>query len=241
MRRPPRRLPARLLLAAAALAGAVAPAAAAPPPHRVPDTMAQRVQACTSCHGAQGVATREGYFPRIAGKPAGYLYQQLLNFREGRRQNPAMARLVENLSDAYLQEIAAHFAALDLPHEPTPPRPADAAAMERGATLVQRGDAARGVPACTSCHGTAMTGVTPDMPGLLGLPRDYLIAQLGAWRTGLRRAHAPDCMADLARRLPDADIAAVATYLSQQPMPRDARPAAALPAPMPLACGSVPR
>ena len=214
-------------------------APAAPPPHRVPDTLAQRVQACTPCHGAQGVATRDGYFPRIAGKPAGYLYQQLLNFRDGRRPNPAMARLLENLSDAYLQEIATHFAALDLPHEPAPPGTADTREAARGATLVRQGDAARGLPACVRCHGATMTGVAPAVPGLLGLPRDYLIAQLGAWRTGLRRAHAPDCMADIARRLPETDIAAVATYLAQQSMPRDARPAAALPEPMPADCGSV--
>ena len=57
----------------------------------VPDTMAQRMQACTVCHGKEGRATNAGYFPRIAGKPAGYLYNQLLNFREGRRHNATMA------------------------------------------------------------------------------------------------------------------------------------------------------
>ena len=45
------------------------------------DTLQQRVKPCTSCHGNEGRATREGYFPRIAGKPAGYLFNQLLNFR----------------------------------------------------------------------------------------------------------------------------------------------------------------
>jgi cytochrome c553 len=46
-----------------------------------------------------------------------------------------------------------------------------------------------------------MTGRAPFVPGLLGLPRDYLNAQLGAWRTGQRRALAPDCMAEVARKL----------------------------------------
>ena len=59
---------------------AAAPAfAQAPPPMPVPDTMAQRVQACTPCHGKEGRATNQGYFPRIAGKPAGYLANQLVN------------------------------------------------------------------------------------------------------------------------------------------------------------------
>jgi cytochrome c553 len=69
---------------------------------KVPDTIAQRVVACTTCHGKEGRATNEGYFPRIAGKPAGYLYNQLVNFRDGRRDYPLMTYLVEHLTDSYL-------------------------------------------------------------------------------------------------------------------------------------------
>ncbi|MEO6917425.1 MAG: c-type cytochrome, partial [Collimonas sp.] len=61
----------------------------------VPDTIKQRLTACTACHGEQGRATSDGYYPRIAGKPAGYLYNQLHNFREGRRQYPMMTYLVD--------------------------------------------------------------------------------------------------------------------------------------------------
>ena len=39
--------------------------------------MAQRVLACTGCHGPEGRAAADGYYPRIAGKPAGYLFNQL--------------------------------------------------------------------------------------------------------------------------------------------------------------------
>ena len=66
------------------------------------------------------------------------------------------------------------------------------------------GDAAAGktkAAACASCHGTALMGILPSTPALLGLPRDYLAAQLGAWQTGLRRAHAPDCMGRIAKAL----------------------------------------
>jgi len=229
----------RGLVVGAALAAAFA-AAAAPAPHQVPDTIAQRVQACTACHGKDGVATREGYLPRIAGKPAGYLHNQLLNFREGRRHNGAMERLTRNLTDAYLHEIAAYFGALDLPYAAPPKRPAPAAVLERGAQLVHRGDSALRVPACTQCHGAAMTGVAPAIPGLLGLPKDYLLAQLGAWRAGQRRAHAPDCMAEIGRRLGTDDLDAVATYLAVQAMPASAKPAPALPTPLPMDCGGVP-
>ena len=92
---------------AVATASLIAHAADAPGPPL--DSIEQRVKPCTSCHGNEGRATREGYFPRIAGKPAGYLFNQLVNFREGRRQFPMMTYIAQYQSDAYLREIAAYF------------------------------------------------------------------------------------------------------------------------------------
>jgi len=224
------RTAAALLLAASALANA------APP---FENTLAQRTLACTACHGANGRAGPDGYYPRIAGKPAGYLYNQLLNFRDGRRHYGLMAGLLDPLSDAYLMDIARHFASLDLPYPaPGTAGGAGTATLERGRVLALQGDAQRQLPACAACHGAALTGVQPGTPGLLGLPRDYLNAQLGAWRAGQRRAHAPDCMGDIARRMDLADVNAVATWLATQPVPADAKPVAALDRPPPLACGS---
>ena len=113
-----------MLVALSAGAGAQTspPHAAAPAPVASVSaaSMASRVLACTACHGKEGRATQEGYFPRIAGKPAGYLANQLLNFREGRRSYPQMTYLLEHLTDDYLREMAAHFAALELPYSPPP-------------------------------------------------------------------------------------------------------------------------
>lgn len=221
---------------AVAAAGAAVAAGAA---GAVPDTLGQRLLACTGCHGREGRSTPAGYFPRIAGKPAGYLLAQLHAIRDGRRRHAVMAGLLEPLSDAYLAEIAGHFAALDLPYAPPPPPVGDAAAQAAGARLVREGRPARDIPACTACHGAAMTGVRPAIPGLLGLPRDYLIAQLGAWRSGQRQAAAPDCMAAIARALAPVEIVQLAGWLAAQPVPADSHPAAALPRPLPQRCGSV--
>ncbi|MBL8345776.1 MAG: cytochrome C [Rubrivivax sp.] len=204
--------------------------------------MARRMLACTPCHGKEGRATSAGYFPRIAGKPAGYLFNQLVNFREGRRPNSAMADLVEHLDDAYLRDIAAYFAALDLPYAPPSAGVVAPALLARGEGLARQGYAQRNVPACIACHGERLTGVLPSLPGLAGLPRDYLLGQLGAWREGDRRAVAPDCMATIARRLDAADIEAVTLWIAAQPPGADMRPAAAgtLKWPLPVACGSAP-
>jgi len=201
--------------------------AAGAAPEEFRDTIAQRTLACTSCHGREGRAGPDGYYPRIAGKPAGYLYNQLLHFREGRRRYGLMAGLLETLSDDYLWEIAQHFASLDVPYPPPQPASAPPEVLQRGRVLALQGDRDRRVPACASCHGKALTGVLPNTPGLLGLPRDYLNAQLGAWRTGQRRALAPDCMAEIARRLAPDDLSAVTAWLAAEPLPRNAKPVAA--------------
>src|SRR6185295_15503252 len=120
--------------------------------------------------------------------PAGYLYNQLLNFRDGRRAYALMTNLLAPLDDAYLREIAGHFASLDLPYPAPAPLTLAAVDAAAAARLVREGDAARGLPACTACHGAAMTGRAPFVPGLVGLPPDYLNAQLGAWRNGKRVA-----------------------------------------------------
>ncbi len=209
-------------------------------PARIADTLAQRLVACSTCHGEQGRATPGGYQPRLAGKPAGYLYNQLLNFRDGRRLYGPMVTLVDPLSDAYLREMAEHYAALDLPYATPAAANESAAVLARGRTLALQGDTAKRLPACAACHGPALTGVLPATPGLLGLPRDYIAGQLGAWVNGQRRAHAPDCMAQLARRLDGGDLAAVSAWLASQPVPLMAQAVAALPQAAPERCGSAP-
>jgi len=211
------------------------------PPVRVPDSLAQRLQPCTLCHGAEGRAGREGYLPRIAGKPAAYLYQQLLNFRDGRRANAAMADLLALQSDAYLSEMAGYFAALSLPHAPPPQIKAAPQVLARGQALALQGDAERKLPACSACHGASLGGRWPAVPSLLGLPRDYLIGQLGSWRTGSRRAVAPDCMAQISRRLSAADIGAVAAWLAAQAVPAGQQAEAPGMPPPPMDCGAIPQ
>ncbi|MFS2117892.1 c-type cytochrome, partial [Herbaspirillum frisingense] len=83
------------------------------------------------------------------------------------------------------------------------------------------------------CHGDGLGGVAPGIPGLLGLPKDYINAQLGAWRNGERKAKAPDCMGEIARALSPEDINAASSWLAAQPVPPDYRPAAAPAKPLP--------
>lgn len=227
-------VPAALAQAPSAAKDATAPAAL------TPGTMAARMAACTACHGESGSGSADGYFPRIAGKPAAYLYNQLLNFRDGRRQYPPMQRLLQYQSDAYLLEMAQWFSTQS-PAYPAIRAAQAAPAREHGQRLALHGDAARGIPACAGCHGASLAGVLPASPGLVGLPADYIAAQFGAWRTGMRRAAAPDCMAEVARRMTPEDVAAVAGWLSGQSAARAGAPEPAPATPLPMRCGSQPQ
>ena len=151
-----------------------------------------------------------------------------------------MSIMVGHLSDEYLAEMARFFSEIQTAYPRPAPAAGDTEVEARGRELVRHGDSGLKVPACQACHGERLTGVLPNTPSLLGLPRDYLMAQLGAWRVGSRRAAEPDCMRKIARRLREADIQAVAAWLASRPPPKDTRPRQEPVSNPPLACGSVP-
>jgi cytochrome c553 len=202
------------------------------------DSIEARVQGCVTCHGQKGQGTADGYYPRIAGKPAGYLHHQLTAFRDGTRSYPPMNYLVAYLPDAYLKEMAEYFAAQRPPFNPQVGAAPDPAVMQRGQALATAGDPEKGIPACIACHGARLSGMEPGIPGLAGLRPAYIVGQLTRWRVGERRAADPDCMKRIATRLTDTDITSVAAWLSQQSPSPSASPEPSNLVRMPLACGS---
>jgi cytochrome c553 len=67
---------------------------------------------------------------------------------------------------------------------------------------------------CANCHGT--NGRTTDgsaVPSLAGMPRDYMIAQMQAFKSGARPA---TVMHQLAKGYSDAQIQQIAGYFAAQ-------------------------
>ena len=184
-----------------------------------PDTMEERVKPCIVCHGPEDKKGRDAYYPRIAGKPEGYLFNQLRNFRDGKRHYQPMALLLEGLPDQYLREMAAYFASLKQAFPPPEPMRASSSEIELARKLVTQGDPTRKIPACDKCHGKDLMGTPPFIPGLLGLPRVYLIAQFGNWQhAGLMRGRNPDCMSEIAKQLTTNETSIIAEWLAAQPV-----------------------
>lgn len=203
------------------------------------DGLGERLAACNACHGERGEGrVANEYYPHLAGKPAGYLFDQLQAFRDGRRVYPQMNWLMRNMDDDYLAAIAGHYAGF-------PPRTqavavdVEPALAARAVRLVTQGDPARGLPPCAACHGENLAGLEPGVPALVGLPTDYVIAQLGAWRTGVRTARAPDCMAAIARALQPEELRVLGTWLAAQGHVAPQRPAPPGSFALPQACGSL--
>jgi cytochrome c553 len=233
---------ARLVLATLLIAAAAQPAGAIPPVGHggAPDTIAARIQGCATCHGSAGQGTADARFPRIAGKPAGYIFNQLENFRDGRRSYPPMNYLLQYLHDDYFKEMAAFFAAQRFAFVPPERSTLSAAELTVGDGLVHRGDPARGIPPCMACHGPQLSGIEPGIPGLLGLSSRYISAQLESWRSGTRHAIPPDCMSQVAGRLTETEITSVAGWLASRTASDAIHPASHGRWRTPLACGSEP-
>jgi cytochrome c553 len=204
----------------------------------IPNTLQQRIAACTACHGVHGEGSADShFFPRLAGKPVNYLARQLQYFQNGQRRYAPMQYIVQPLSPAYMREIAEYFSIQRVPYQQSPVPMLSAAVLQRGEQIVTQGNPATKLPACQSCHGRQLTGIEPNIPGLVGLPYDYLSSQLGSWRTGTRASAAPDCMAQIANRLSPDDITAVSAWLANQQPPADTHAQPAGSVTPPLACG----
>jgi cytochrome c553 len=160
---------------------------------------------CFACHGNDGNSASP-LFPRLAGQHARYLERQLADYRSGKRKSSTMQPMVAELTAADFKALGAYFEA----QKPRAWRIDDEAAAAAGKALYQHGNAARGIAACSSCHG-ADAGGTENLPRLAGQHARYTENQLRAFARG-ERIDAE--MQNIAKLLSEAEMKAVAAYLS---------------------------
>jgi cytochrome subunit of sulfide dehydrogenase len=68
---------------------------------------------------------------------------------------------------------------------------------------------------CSNCHGTdGRTVATSNVPGLAGMPRDYMLRQLQAFRDGTRPA---TVMHQITKGFTPAQLEQIAAYFAAQP------------------------
>ena len=171
-------------------------------------------QVCAACHAGDGNSTQPAN-PVLAGQHADYTLKQLTNFKPhngkaAERNNAVMAGMVANLSAEDIGSLAAYFQM----QKPAARAARDPALIKLGEAIYRGGILSKNVPACTACHGPTGAGVPAQFPRLAGQLSEYTAAQLRAFRSG-ERANDPNRMMRLvAEKLSDAEIAAVAEYIS---------------------------
>lgn len=165
---------------------------------------------CAACHNTDG-NSMVPTFPKLAGQHASYTARQLADFKSGDRQDPTMNGMAAPLSEQDMADLAAYFAS----QTPAIGSAADEAKAERGKTLYQAGDKAKGISACMACHGPSGAGNPgAQFPLIKGQHSTYTIKALKDFRSGVRTTDPQKMMQDIAAKMSDADIEAAAEYIA---------------------------
>ena len=129
---------------------------------------------CESCHLPDGWGNSDGVYPQLAGQHAKVLMKQLLDIREGRRDNPSMYPFVQERTIGGYQNLADVVAYIStLPMSPFHGKGNWGKASEeyqQGAQLFKE--------KCLVCHGDEAQGNADELvPRLQGQHYAYLVQQ----------------------------------------------------------------
>ncbi len=165
---------------------------------------------CAACHGASGNDSLLPNVPKLGGQGERYLTKQLVEIKSGTRAVPLMTGMLNAMTDQDLADIAAWFSSQSAPQGAVDP-----AKRELGETLFRAGNASIGVAACSACHAPNGAGNhAAGYPALSGQDAAYTELQLKAFRAGERMNDEAEVMRTNAARLNDAEIAALASFIS---------------------------
>lgn len=167
-----------------------------------------RSATCAACHGADGNSVNPEW-PKIAGQHESYIVIQLQAYQSGKRQNALMSAQAVGLSEKDMADLAAYYAAQ------TPKQgKADPELVATGERVYRGGNAERGVPACIACHGPAGKGnPLTAYPLIAGQHATYTYQQLRAYADQQRKSDKNQMMRNIADRMSDSDMRAVASYI----------------------------
>jgi cytochrome c553 len=175
-----------------------------------PDLAAGEAKAttlCIACHTADGSRGLPTY-PILQGQHPEYLVKQLIEFKEGKRQNPIMSGIAAALTPEDMRNVAAFYASKKA-KDGAAKRPDLVAAGEK---IYRGGIAKKSVPACAGCHSPNGAGLPVQYPRLAGQHSDYTKTQLTVFRQGDRTNNAQ--MSSIAANLSDKEIEALADYIA---------------------------
>lgn len=163
---------------------------------------------CVACHGTNGNSVNPAW-PTIAGQHESYIIAQLQAYRDGTRNDPLMSGMAAGLSDTDMADLAAFYSMQEVTGGE-----ADAALVDAGERLYRGGNVESGVTACIACHGVQGRGnPAAGWPRVAGQHAEYIAIQLRKYQSGERATDMNSMMRDIAARMTDEEIEAVASYI----------------------------
>ena len=164
---------------------------------------------CFGCHGVNGNSTNPSW-PKLNGQHAKYIASQLADFKSGKRKDPLMLGQVAGLSAQDMDDLAAFFA-----KQKATMGQADKTKVALGEKIYRGGNSAKGVAACMGCHGPTGSGNPPaGFPAINGQHAAYTVKTLKDFRNGIRANDLNGMMRNIAAKMSDKEIEAVASYMS---------------------------
>ncbi|MCU7372247.1 c-type cytochrome [Paucibacter sp. O1-1] len=164
-------------------------------------------QVCAACHTADGSRGSPAN-PILQGQHPDYLSKQLLEFKEGKRNNAIMKGFAATLSDADMKNVAAFYAS----KQAKPGFAKNKELVSLGEKIYRGGIADRQIPACAGCHSPNGAGIPAQYPRLSGQHSDYTELQLTNFRVNTRANSAQ--MTAIAAKMNDREIKAVSDYIA---------------------------
>ncbi|MCB1787263.1 MAG: cytochrome c4 [Gammaproteobacteria bacterium] len=165
---------------------------------------------CQKCHGDTGVSD-ESDTPSIAGQIAAYQFKQLMDYKNGTRNERQMEKIARKLTPEDMADLAAFYAAQ------TPATPAGVTAAPQ---MVTAGDMGRLLLPCDVCHGKQGEGLGAEVPALAGQSNEYLMTTLTEFKEGERQNDHYGRMRYIAKQLTDEEIEALVAYYAA-PVPKE--------------------
>lgn len=165
---------------------------------------------CAACHGPDGNSANPAW-PSLAGQNAPYLLKQLEAYKSGSRADPLMTSQAMPLSEQEMRDLAVYYAE----QAAAPKAVAAPETINKGQAMYRGGDAENRVAACLACHGpTGRGNPAAAYPMLKGQHATYTATQLRNYASGQRKSDGPTrVMRDIAARLNEDDIVAIASYI----------------------------
>ena len=162
---------------------------------------------CSACHGADGNSMIPAN-PKLAQQHPEYLFKQLKEFKSGKRANAIMSGMVAALSEDDMRNISYWLAS----KKAKPGFAKDKETVILGERIYRGGIPDRQIAACAGCHSPDGAGIPAQYPRIAGQHTDYAVAQLVAFRDGVRKNSAQ--MTGVAAKMNEREIKAVSDYIA---------------------------